>query len=123
MNAVDAETAVLRDEIRRTRVGAAAAAVSGSVARAWAVSAARRTAGRAGGILRDASLPERVRAIGLWAAAAAITDGLLTPFDPRPATLSRWALWAGLLVIGVVAAAAAKPVAAAWLDWRGRGAR
>lgn len=116
----DAETALLRDEVRRTRVGAAVGAVTAAVERAWQGSSARRVVDRLTGVVRAASLTDRVRAFGIWASAAAIVDGLLTPFDPQPATVSRWTLWAGVLGIGATAAAFAEPVAAAWTEWRAR---
>ena len=113
----------LREQFASTRVGSAIHSVAGAVSRSWAGSSARRAWQRAADIMNRMTRTERVRAIGIWALAAAITDAMLTPFDPRPATIGRWALWGGLLLLGATALVFAELVAAAWTDWRARGSR
>jgi hypothetical protein len=117
------ETDRLRELFAATRVGAAIHSAAGAVSRSWTASSARRTWQRAAGTMNRMTPTERVRAIGIWAVAAAITDAMLTPFDPRPATIGRWALWGGVLLLGATAVVFAELVAAAWADWRARGSR
>jgi len=120
MTGFASETARLRELFEGTRVGAAVDSVAGAVSRGWAGSWACRTWLAAAGTLSRMSHTERVRAVGIWALASAITDAMLTPFDPRPATAARWALWGGLVLLGATAAVFAESVAAAWGDWRAR---
>ena len=120
MTAFASETARLRELFEGTRVGAAVGSAAGAVSRGWAGSWARRTWLAAAETMNRLSPTERVRALGIWALASAITDAMLTPFDPRPATPARWALWGGLLLLGATAAVFAESVAAAWGDWRAR---
>jgi hypothetical protein len=91
-----------------------------AVQRAWRGSSFRRRCDEVAELVRTLPRTDRVRAAGVWAVAAALTDGILTPLDPRPASVSRWALWAGLLVLGSTAAIFAGPVVAAWTAWRTR---
>jgi hypothetical protein len=116
----DAETTWLRELARSTRAARWGARAADAARRAWRTSSSHRALDQIRDGVHAMSLTERVRAAGLWATAAALTDGILTPFDPRPATLSRWAMWAGLLVLGATAAAFAGPAVAAWTEWRGR---
>jgi hypothetical protein len=120
VSAWESETAWLRDDVSKTRMGRTTAALARAVARAWAGSSARREFASAADAVGGTTLPERVRAIGIWAATAAVADAVLTPFDPRPASVSRWTLWAGLFVLGATAAIFAGPVASAWAEWRAR---
>ena len=120
MTAFASETDRLRELFEGTRVGAAVGSAAEAVSRGWAGSWARRRWLAAAQTLTRMSQTERVRAIGIWALAAAITDAMVTPFDPRPATPARWALWGGLLLLGATAAVFAESVAAAWGDWRAR---
>lgn len=114
------ETVWLRGEVNRTHAGHTAAALMRAVSRSWTDASTRRVLASVVDVVRGTTLPERVRAIGIWAATAALTDAVLTPFDPRPATMSRWTLWAGMLVLGATAAVFAEPVAAAWRERRTR---
>ena len=106
-----------------THVGRVFSYGTHAAGRAWRASSARRAFDRIAGGVAAMSAVDRIRAAGAWATAAALTDGLLSPLDPRPVTLSRWVLWAGVLVLGVTAAVCAEAVAAAWRDVRARRVR
>ena len=113
----------LRTLAGATRIGRMLSHGTDAAARMWTASSARHAFERlASGV---AALPavDRVRAAGVWATTAALTDGLLTPLDPRPVTPSRWVLWVGVLVLGATAAVFAEAVVAAWCDVRARRAR
>ena len=114
------ETAWLRDEVRSTHIGRGAAVLARAVWRVWTGASARRVLAAAADVVRRTALPDRVRAIGIWAFIAALTDAALTPLDPRPATVSRWTLWAGVVVLGATAAIFGGQVATAWTEWRAR---
>jgi len=116
----DAETGWLSTLAATTQIAGGLAGVTAAVQRGWSGSSFRRRYDEVAGLIRALPRADRVRAAGVWAAAAALTDGVLTPLDPRPASLSRWALWAGVLVVGSTAAIFAEPVAVAWTAWRTR---
>jgi hypothetical protein len=116
----DAETEWLSTLAARTRIASGLAGATAAVQRGWSGSSFRRRYDEIAVLIRALPRADRVRAVGVWAVAAALTDGMLTPLDPRPASFSRWALWAGVLVLGSTAAIFAEPVAAAWTAWRTR---
>jgi hypothetical protein len=115
-----AETAWVSELAATTHIAGGLASVTGAVQRAWSGSSCRRWYDEVAAVMRAMPPADRVRAAGVWAVAAALTDGLLTPLDPRPASFSRWALWAGVLVLGSTAAIFAEPAVAAWTAWRTR---
>jgi hypothetical protein len=117
------ESERLRTLAGATRIGRVLSYGTDAVARTWAASSSRKALDRIVSGIAAVSAVDRVRAIGAWATAAALTDGLLTPLDPRPVTPSRWVLWAGVLVLGATAAVFAEAVVAAWRDVRARRAR
>jgi hypothetical protein len=117
------EATRIRDLVATSRIGRWGGGVADAFGRLWADSSARATTTRIGQALREMSAAERVRAAGIWAAAAAVTDALLTGLDPRPSTVDRWVLWAGLLALAIAAAVWSEAAVAAWIDWRGRRTR
>jgi hypothetical protein len=119
----DRETIWFAGEFAETWIGRAAAAAIGAVDRAWSDASARTLPERIRAAVRGLACSERVRLVGLWAVAAALTDAAMTPFDPRPASVGRWALWGGFLLLGLGALVWPRGVAAAWAQRSARSGR
>src|SRR5207247_7426038 len=113
-----AEADAIHQRLAGSRLARTAAALSEAVEHTWSGSRARGLIEPLADMLRMLTGIQRIRLAGIWLAAAAAADAALTPFDPRPASVSRWTLWALCLVLGSAAAVWAKPVHAAWIDWR-----
>lgn len=114
------ESARVRHELIASRLGSPFARAVAFLERAWAHARARRALHEACAVLAGFDAAARVRAAGIWALSAALVDGVLTPLDPRPISAARWALWAGVVVLGALGAAQPAAIAAAWTEWRAR---
>jgi len=102
------------------RIGVSIARAIAGACQSARVAAAGRTAADAVAALGSV---DRARVAGIAILAAALTDLVVTPLDPRPVSAARWSLWVGALVVGMVVTARADSAVAAWRERRGAGDR
>jgi hypothetical protein len=68
-------------------------------------------------------LPQRVRAAGIALVTASVSDGLMSLADRRPVSDYRWLMWGVLVAAGILIAACAAGIGAAWPESRLAGRR
>ena len=116
----DIEMDALVDTVTGSRIARLIISTAGAFADAWRNARTAAIAAAATTAIAALDAVERARAVGVAIVAAALTNLLLTPLDPRPVSTARWSLWTAAMVLGGVAAMWPGHVAAAWIDWRSR---